>query len=1000
MRASKRIVLILTCSLLLPTVAFAQASITGVVRDTSGAVLPGVTVEATSPALIEKTRSVVTDGTGQYRIVDLRPGLYTVTFTLTGFSTVKREGIELIGSFVATVNTDLRVGTLAETVTVTGETPIVDVQSTTQQRVLTKEIVDALPTGRSHLDQAVLVPGLSSSQGAARGVLMDVGGTNNLQNTLVSMHGGRTSDTRLMVDGIRIGNNVDGGQWTNYVPDQGAAQEVTIDYGAVSAEQLTGGLRINLVPREGGNTFRGYLFVTGVNSSWQGSNVSPELTARGLGTPNRMKQAYDINPSGGGPIVRDKLWFYASARFQDNESYIAGTYVNKNAGDPTKWTYDPDTSQQSVFSIKQNSGSARLTWQAAPKHKVGFYYDTQTRNWDDGVSLVSPEAITMWRFPRLGLAQASWTSPLTSRLLFEARGQLKAESFYDLYEREDPIYKSMIPVTEQSTNLLYHAPSPNNYGATYQDLRTFQASLSYVTGAHAFKVGLVDTYAKVRGRANDNDYHVSYRVNGGIPNQITQRTTPTENISVMKAELGVYAQDKWTVKRATLNLGLRFDYQSGYFPELHLGPAYFVPTRDLTFPETESIKWKDLSPRIGVAYDLRGDGRTALKANVARYVLGAPATVNSPSGRVANTVTRTWTDANGNFTPDCDLFNTGTQDLRSTGRDFCGTLSNTTFGQPQTPTTFYNDDLIEGFGVRQYNWEFSTAIQHQLAPRVGVEFGYFRRIFGNQQVIDNRANTAADFTQYSIVAPVNPSLPDGGSYVIDGLYDLNPDKVGKTNNYVTFASDYGKMIEHWNGFDLTVNARVRQGLTLQGGMSIGRTSFDNCEIRAQVPEFNTAAIPLGAAAPAVTVNQTYPYCHVDEKWQPQVKLLGTYLIPRVDVRVAGIFQSVMGFPILANYVANNAVVGPSLGRDLSEAANVTVGLVQPGTMFNDRANQLDWRFSRAFGLGRTRATVNLDIANSLNGNPVLLQNNAFGAWLTPLKILEARLFKLSAQFDF
>jgi hypothetical protein len=157
---------------------------------------------------------------------------------------------------------------------------------------------------------------------------------------------------------------------------------------------------------------------------------------------------------------------------------------------------------------------------------------------------------------------------------------------------------------------------------------------------------------------------------------------------------------------------------------------------------------------------------------------------------------------------------------------------------------------------------------------------------------------------------------------------------------------------------------------------------------------------LGAAAPAVTVNQTYPYCHADEKWQPQVKLLGTYLIPRVDIRVAGIFQSVMGFPILANYVATNDVVRQSLGRDLSEAVNATVGLVQPGTMYNDRANQLDWRVSRAFALGRTRAIVNLDIANSLNRNPVLLQNNAFGAWLTPLKILEARLFKLSAQFDF
>jgi hypothetical protein len=327
-------------------------------------------------------------------------------------------------------------------------------------------------------------------------------------------------------------------------------------------------------------------------------------------------------------------------------------------------------------------------------------------------------------------------------------------------------------------------------------------------------------------------------------------------------------------------------------------------------------------------------------------------------------------------------------------------MSNTTFGQPQTPTTFYNDNLIQGFGVRQYNWEFSTSIQHQLFPRVGLEFAYFRRIFGNQQVIDNVANTAADFTQYSITAPVDPRLPGGGGYVIGGLYDLNPNKVGQTNNYVTFASDYGKVIEHWNGFDITVNARPRDGILLQGGTSFGRTSFNNCELRAKVPEFNTAAIPLGAAAPAVPVSQTVPYCDVTEKWQPQVKLLGTYTIPRVDLRVAAIFQSVMGFPILANYVATNTVTQPSLGRPLSEASNATIGLVVPGQLFNDRANQLDWRFSRPFGLGRVRATANLDIANSLNRNPVLLQNNSYGAWLTPLKILEARLFRFSAQFDF
>jgi hypothetical protein len=326
----------------------------------------------------------------------------------------------------------------------------------------------------------------------------------------------------------------------------------------------------------------------------------------------------------------------------------------------------------------------------------------------------------------------------------------------------------------------------------------------------------------------------------------------------MKAELGLYAQDKWTVNKATLNLGVRYDYQSGYFPALHLGPAYFVPTRDLTFPETDSIKWKDLSPRLGVAYDLFGNGRTALKGNIARYVLGAPATVNSPSGRVANTIKRAWTDANGNFKPDCDLFNTGAQDLRSGGGDFCGVMSNTTFGQPQTPTTFYNDNLIQGFGVRQYNWEFSAGIQHQLLPRVGLEVGYFRRIFGNQQVIDNRANTAADFTQYSITAPVYSRLPGGGGYVISGLYDLNPNKVGQTDNYVTFASDYGNMIEHWNGFDVSVNARPRGGVLLQGGIPRQAKVFGQMESYDPASDTWQQHAPMPTPRHAVAVSQTNP----------------------------------------------------------------------------------------------------------------------------------------------
>jgi len=247
---------------LAPNVVFAQAAITGVVKDPSGAVLPGVTVEAASPALIEKTRSAVTDGSGQYRIIDLRPGTYAVTFTLPGFNTLQRTGVELAGEFTATINAEMKVGGLEESVTVSGEAPVVDVQSVNRQRVLTKEVMDTIPAGRSHLDFAALVPGLQVNVSGTRGTLADVGGTNNLQNMTLTMHGGRSYDTRLMVDGIRVGNAGSGGEFTNYVPDMGATQELVIDYAAITAEQMTGGVRMNYVPKDGGNNLSGMVFGT------------------------------------------------------------------------------------------------------------------------------------------------------------------------------------------------------------------------------------------------------------------------------------------------------------------------------------------------------------------------------------------------------------------------------------------------------------------------------------------------------------------------------------------------------------------------------------------------------------------------------------------------------------------------------------------------------------------------------------------------------------------
>src|SRR6476660_232159 len=279
LRRSLGALLVLSAVLLLPSAAYAQAAITGVVKDASGGVLPGVTVEAASPALIEKVRSVVSDATGQYRIVDLRPGTYSVTFTLPGFNTVKREGIELSGSFVATVNADMKVGAIEETITVTGETPIVDIQSTARQQVLNKDVIEAIPTGRSYNALGVLLPGVNSNA-------QDVGGQNGGGMATLTAHGSAGGDQRILQNGLNVMTlQTGGGNIGGMIPNQSGAQEVAVDTDAASAERQTGGVAINYIQRDGGNTFKSYSFFTYSNENLASDNLSSRIQSGPYGAP-------------------------------------------------------------------------------------------------------------------------------------------------------------------------------------------------------------------------------------------------------------------------------------------------------------------------------------------------------------------------------------------------------------------------------------------------------------------------------------------------------------------------------------------------------------------------------------------------------------------------------------------------------------------------------------------------------------------------------------------
>src|SRR5262245_51902499 len=338
MRSAFRCAVVVVWTVLLPAAAFAQASITGTVKDTSGAVLPGVSVEAASPVLIEKVRTAVTDGSGRYQLIDLRPGTYVVTFTLAGFNTVKRDNVVLSGSAPASVDGEMRVGSLEETITVTSEAPVVDIRSTTQQRVLSSDAIDALPSARNYFGLARMIPNTQGGGNDVGGSLIqDVGQS-------VTVHGSRNVDQRVTVNGVNTMTLQAGGNIGGQTPDVGSAAEVSVDTNSLSADLPTGGIRINFVPKDGGNRFSNSTFLTFSNESLQGDNFSDELRLAGLSTPNRIVKNFDVNESLGGPFKKDKVWFWFSTRYNTTENEVA-VFENKNAYDPTKWLYEPDTSK-------------------------------------------------------------------------------------------------------------------------------------------------------------------------------------------------------------------------------------------------------------------------------------------------------------------------------------------------------------------------------------------------------------------------------------------------------------------------------------------------------------------------------------------------------------------------------------------------------------------------------------------------------------------------------
>ena len=1117
-----------------PATAIAQTgSIAGTVRDVQGGVMPGVTVEVTSPQLIEKARSAVTDNNGRYQITSLPVGVYKVTFSLNGFSTQERSNIELTTDFTAPVNAEMKVGQRTEVVTVVATATMVDVQNARQRQVFTGQEVADLPTTRNLGDLVQLVPGIAlgnsggfldanstpticsggQGQGDQSGAASGCGPIFQGFNAHASMNDADSiNQGRMQVDGLGI-NSFGGGGRSSYISDVGNAQEITFTLSGALGESETGGTTINVIPRTGGNRFSGNYFTAYSNDRFYGRNDAAYRNNAEFNTfQNRLIHEYDVNGAFGGPIRRDRLWFYSAARRQSRESRLFNNFRNFNEGvfgANYAWNPEAPIFQSDLY----QNGNARITWQVTRRDKLNLFWDEQytcenpCKGADGGVSV---EASDSNLTHPLRVLQASWTNPLTSRILLEGgyshyhSNRDETRNFYANTYPQIPRIAETGTTVNASNATPFTSGSINN--AIKWNIENIQsrASASYVTGSHNVKVGYQGQYLSRLSTPYFNDLRLNYayatpastctptpgvvQANGTastwcgllpdgrraydglaqnaplgtplatsarppLPNSVTQFIPANQDEAAWFAAL--YAQDQWTLKRLTINGALRWDNANSHFGKTCVGPDVYTPLQyclnDPANGEGKGVDFNDITPRWGVAYDLFGNGKTSIKYSMGKYLQGAQvggiytASNAAAPGRTVNSYTRVWRDLDGDRIVDCDLkipqVAPGTGGLPPNGE--CGgpsglgvtAATGRRFGRSpddlddlglaiglgtiycgidepsmaQAARDYCNNyfaaggsSLLEGWNKRQYEWQWSLGVQHQILSRLSGEVTFNQRKKFNlaasdavgsgcdlyssttdpnavnpKQCMDDLLHYISPFYDfYSVQAPVDPRLPGGGGYLVEGFATQ---KLGVTVpasqvTVVTIAPK-GSTYDDWTGVDTNFTWRPINTLRVSGGTSTGRRNVGTCGL--------LLADPPGGQ---VLREGRERDCDRVRIFQTNVRGTASYTIPWIDMLVSSTFSVRPGTQINANYtvdIAQDLIWGPnSQSRKGTTFVNSTAtttcsgpGVPCPGLLSNDtygeRITLFDIKFAKNIRFSGKRVNIGLDIYNIFNSDAAL-----------------------------